>query len=195
MERFTNSILQSIQSENWFAALFLALALPDICGALENPSKKVGERYKDWFNKYLRHEYDTDPNAILQSMIAQVPNVDIKSATTISKLIAKSQNALPFTAEDCYRLRCKCLHEGLTQTQTFEHIHFTVPHKQANVKIHKNIKNGNILQLSIDIFCSDVCEAVRKWEIDVINNQEIQGRIQNLIKIYQTDDREFPITN
>ena len=57
MRRFTNSIRKSITEENWFSALFLSLALPDICGSLENPEANVGDRYRDWFNRYLEPEY------------------------------------------------------------------------------------------------------------------------------------------
>ncbi len=34
MERFTRAIEKSIKSENWYAALTLALTIPDICGRL-----------------------------------------------------------------------------------------------------------------------------------------------------------------
>jgi hypothetical protein len=37
MDRFISSIRKSIEDENWFSALFLTLALTDICGALEKP--------------------------------------------------------------------------------------------------------------------------------------------------------------
>lgn len=57
MQRFTDSIKKSITDENWFSALFLSLALPDICGSLENPDAGVGDRYRDWFNRYLEPEY------------------------------------------------------------------------------------------------------------------------------------------
>ena len=58
MERFATSIESSLNSQNWFAALFMALALPDICAALEEPNRPVGERYKDWFKRYLQPAYD-----------------------------------------------------------------------------------------------------------------------------------------
>ncbi|MDI7502387.1 hypothetical protein [Cronobacter dublinensis] len=57
MQRFVESIRRSIQTENWLAAIFMALAMPDICGALENPAAKVGARYSDWFTRYLAEKY------------------------------------------------------------------------------------------------------------------------------------------
>ena len=57
MERFTNAIRKAIENENWFAGLFLALCLPDICGSLETPNESVGERYKRWFSDNLAPKY------------------------------------------------------------------------------------------------------------------------------------------
>lgn len=59
MNRFTNAIRKAIQNENWFAGLFLALCMPDICGSLEEPNTSVGQRYKNWFNSYLFQKYSS----------------------------------------------------------------------------------------------------------------------------------------
>lgn len=58
MERFTNAIRGAIKNKNWFAGLFLALCLPDICGSLDYPyEQKTKKRYTDWFNKNLATKY------------------------------------------------------------------------------------------------------------------------------------------
>src|SRR5574341_240679 len=42
----------------YYAALFPALALPDICGALEAPDGiATGSRYEDWFDRNLGSQY------------------------------------------------------------------------------------------------------------------------------------------
>lgn len=57
MQQFTDSVRKSIVDGNWFSGLFLALCLPDICGALETPKEKVEVRYKRWFNANLAKQY------------------------------------------------------------------------------------------------------------------------------------------
>lgn len=58
MQEFTNSIRKSISDKNWFAALFLALCMPDICAVIETPNNNnVGERYKRWFTENLAPTY------------------------------------------------------------------------------------------------------------------------------------------
>ncbi len=109
------SVKQAISNKNWFAALFLSLTLPDICGVMENPNKRNGDRYRCWYNKYLLQKYNN------------------------------------FTADDCWRLRNACLHDGSDNdtNMAFERVHFVEP--KGNMVIHNNILN-NVLQLQIDIF-------------------------------------------
>ena len=88
MKELLDAIQSALKSQNWYAAIFLALALPDICGKLENPeSMKSEERYKTWFNKYLSKIYCNHVGA------DQTEHVFL-------------------TGEDLFALRCACLHEG-----------------------------------------------------------------------------------
>ncbi len=57
MEELLNSIEKSLESKNWYAALVVALILPDICGKIDNPNKCSRERYEIWFDKYMRKYY------------------------------------------------------------------------------------------------------------------------------------------
>lgn len=45
-----------------------------------------------------------------------------------------------------------------------------------------NIVNGD-LQLQIDIFCEDVCQAVELWAENNKENADIQKRINELIEV------------
>lgn len=50
---YVNDIRCSLKNKCYFAALSLALTLPDICGMAEFPDKSVTERYIEWYDKYL----------------------------------------------------------------------------------------------------------------------------------------------
>ncbi len=55
MKRFTNAGRKSIAEDNLYAALTLALIIPDICGSLEDPGPgKSQKRYEAWFKKMGR---------------------------------------------------------------------------------------------------------------------------------------------
>lgn len=194
MQRFTTSIEASLVTRNWLAALFLALALPDICAAIEAPERPVGERYKDWFQRYLRASYNPS------NMFEMLEAVDTSASERMtSDLIAslKDQPASPsvaFTSEDCYRLRCKCLHQGLPERMGEDRIHFTVPDPSGRMRVHRNVING-VMQLSIDEFCKDVANATLRWWQEIQSNQEAVTRAEGLIKIYGLDAAELPIVD
>lgn len=50
---YVEDIKYSLENKCYFAALSLALMLPDICGIAEFPDKSVAERYMGWYDKYL----------------------------------------------------------------------------------------------------------------------------------------------
>ena len=161
MEQFTNSIRLSLHASNWYGALFMALSMPDICGALENPKAGSGARYRKWFNEHLKPLYD------LETM----------------------PEALRFNGADCYSFRCSCLHSGMnheTKDRTRKFI-FTPPPGGASF-IHRNSVNG-CLQLQIDIFCGDVANQVDRWKEAQNANQDVQLRISELLQIHWPDGR------
>jgi hypothetical protein len=194
MQRFTTSIEGSLSTRNWFAALFLALALPDICAALEQPARPVGERYKDWFQRYLRAAYD--PSTTFEFLEATNPQVLLRMPPLAVESMKTSRplEAVAFTAEDCYRLRCKCLHQGFPERMQADRVHFTAPDPNSQLNVHRNSFNG-ILRLSIDQFCRDVSAAALKWWGDVQGDADVVARAQELIKVYALDATELPIVS
>ncbi|WP_166110979.1 hypothetical protein [Pseudoalteromonas sp. Z9A5] len=186
MDRFVSSIRKSIEDENWFSALFLALALPDICGALEKPPTgkrgEVGERYRNWFNKYLKVKYD--PENLFELVMSRNPDAITRmDETGIESLKSMPANeGCSFTGSDCYKFRCKGLHQGLLEKEHKEAFIFITPPPNGNI-IHGNSING-VYQLQIDVFCKDVCLAVEDWVADVKENLDVCDRIDELMNIH-----------
>lgn len=157
MQRFIKSIDASLASENWLAALFMALAMPDICRSLERPNIGKGETgkwYKDWVSRYIEEKY-----------------------------INARFEECKFYAHDFWLYRCSCLHAGIDPENKKRMIkfNFTPPPGRGN-QVHLNHMNGK-LQLQIDIFCHDMIDAVNKWCEDNKDEQEINKRIDELINI------------
>lgn len=156
MKQFVDAVRQAVSEGNWFGALFMALALPDICGSIETPEAKSKERYTRWFKQYLGRKYPSEY----------------------------------FSPEDCYYLRCACLHQGIGKDQgnktSFEGaIHFITPRR--NVIVHLN-KQGNALQMQVDIFCNDICEAVEEWLAGAQKDQAMSDRLKTLLNIHEHRD-------
>lgn len=53
MKEIINSVQKAITNKNWYAALFVSLTLPDICGKIEDPNKNLPNRYVEWFKQYM----------------------------------------------------------------------------------------------------------------------------------------------
>ena len=44
MRHFISAVNKSLENENWYAALFIALTLPDICGKIQYPYLNSSEK-------------------------------------------------------------------------------------------------------------------------------------------------------
>ena len=51
--RIIDEIEKALSHDLYFAALNLALTLPDICGKAEYPDLRTGERYKKWYDEIV----------------------------------------------------------------------------------------------------------------------------------------------
>ncbi len=88
MENLIEAIRKSCETENWHAALYIALTMPDICAGIENPgTTSKGVRYKAWFDEYLRQAFVGNGSFCF------------------------------LTADDCWALRNSLLHEGSDMLQ------------------------------------------------------------------------------
>ncbi|HHU0040342.1 TPA: hypothetical protein ACT9LS_003088 [Legionella pneumophila] len=67
------------------------------------------------------------------------------------------------SGEDCYHLRCAMLHQGKTthDRSGFQRVIFVEPSPRLII-LHNNIIN-NALNIDVQIFCSDLIEAAKKW--------------------------------
>ncbi len=130
MNNLLQSIGQSLNTGNYYAALAMALAIPDICGWIEDPNSTSKARYISWFERYLQSKY-------------------VRQAT------ANMPEHTFLTSSDCYALRCAFLHEGRENIseqrarQVLESFQFVVP--PSGWTVHKN-KVNNALQLQVDIY-------------------------------------------
>ncbi|AIF51988.1 hypothetical protein [Pelosinus sp. UFO1] len=160
---FVDAVRKSINEQNWYAALALALALPDMCSKLESPNLlNTGMRYKNWYNKYMLLKYTR-------------------------KIGANETTHVFLNADDFYALRCSYLHQGSQDItgqkarKILEDFNFVAPHGRGTIHLNKL---NNTLQLQVDIFCEDICVAIERWINDVLdNNDKIKERAELLLTI------------
>ena len=163
MRHLTDAVRRAVADSNWYAALALSLALPDICGRLERPAEGSKARYVSWCNTYLTPKY--------------------------THMIGPSREEHVFLhGEDCYALRCAVLHEGVDDIinqlarKTLDSFLFVAPPPGGGM-IHCNQSNSK-LQLQVDIFCEDICAGVDDWTQAVPPvNKDVRSAMALLMKI------------
>ena len=160
MDRFATAIKKSLEVNNWYSALYLALTMPDICARLESENGKTsGQKYASWFDRYMLHKYQSNMGA------NRAPHIFL-------------------SGNDCYALRCAILHEGAADItmqrcrEALDRFHFTVVGSHCN-QFH------SVLQLDVPVFCSDICESIESWLIDFSRDHpDKQNRLLELLTIH-----------
>jgi hypothetical protein len=155
MAPFVYAVGDAVAQKNWYAALALALTLPDICADLENPTGISKKPYIRWWNTYRQPRY-TDY----------------------------------LSGDDCYLFRCAFLHRGRSDITVQEARRvisgFRFVYRDPNGLLlpHCNRINNVLLQLRVDLFCTDICAGVERWEQKKLSEDpEIQKRAKEMLVV------------
>lgn len=125
-----SEIQKALDCKLYQSALSLALTVPDICGQINYPHlKKTGERYKKWFDNYVKNDYIYNPEYS-------------------QDYTAFTDGKYYFDGAACYALRCAFLHSGDDKVEN------TV-FKGINDKeeINENTKIKYDFRLAVDTEC------------------------------------------
>jgi hypothetical protein len=161
------SLEKSLETKNWYAALMIALTLPDIAGKVDSPNGSSSGRYASWFDQYASDRYVTIIGATLEGyppMTKQFLN-----------------------GADCYALRCSFLHEGgstISHQRAQEVLDgFVFGFRTEPGESHCNLSKNNKLQLEVAIFCTDIVNGVKKWLAAIANDTQKQSAMRNFLQI------------
>jgi hypothetical protein len=156
VKKLIESVRSAIKSKNHYAALYTALALPDICCAIEYGTT-TARKYSDWWNKHAKYSgfLNGDDCYALRCAALHEGRDDITSQ--------RMKDAL-----DYYIFLTSGSHCTLF--------------KDHNV----NGKKSSFLQLNVEKFCEDICDTVDAWmfAIEKTNDPEIQKRMRSGIDIH-----------
>lgn len=149
MESVFNSIRQSLNTENYLAALALALTIPDICGKVEFPNEKVGDRYCEWYTNYVDNAYNFPPPKCNPDDLPIPPR---------------------FSASDCYQLRCAILHSWSIDMD-FDKVNFDLFKLYKNTSVVSGVRweqgkpqtAKSYIYLDITRFCQTMCDVAEEY--------------------------------
>lgn len=163
MDHLVNAVRAAVQQRNYYAALTVALVLPEVCGRLAHPGMKSKARFIAWWQAHMvpSHTMDIGP--------AKQPHVFL-------------------SAEDAYAFRCAALHEASDEISTVDEVRlnkFDFVVAPPGMVVHMN-QFEQRLQLQVDVFCEEICCAVEQWLAEhgetpaVVSAMEKHMRIQTI---------------
>lgn len=157
MQHLVDAVRESLQQKNWYAAVAVALTLPDICGKLQQPSAGSQARYVDWCTTYLTPKYTSSDHVFLSG----------KDAYALRCAV------LHEGSDDVVNQRA---HEAL------EKFRLTRPSETGGLNSHNN-QYGSLLQLQVPDFCEDICAGVESWLADTAADAAIATKLASMMKI------------
>ena len=171
MRRFTDAGRRAISGDNLYAALILALIIPDICGSIADPGPgKTRSRYIRWFRRWAEPKFTS-----------RAPSSAHPHHVFIS-------------AEDCYQIRCSLIHSGSSEIEPNQrNILATFMFCDRSVGSHMNwfegntingVRQPNFLQVKVDLFSAEMFSAADEWDEAVAQDPDIQAEKEKLLVIH-----------
>jgi len=174
---FVEAMEQAVEQRNWYAALALALTIPDMSARAEKGAKPNGKDYAVWFDRWVAPRYTSSETTIDTEIQAKF-EARRAAATTLREHFAARrwfilQNAVGkreagfLCGDDAYALRCAYLHSGsddITDQRArkiLERFLLTAPRGRSF--LHNNKFGEGLLQIRVDQYCCDVAKGVRDW--------------------------------
>ena len=147
-----------LRSSNWYAALIVALSLPDIAGWIDDPMQSSRSRYSDWFERFVCPYY--------------------------TGWIDGAEHVI-LSGDDCFALRCSLLQEErdiiLPQgaCDALARFQFIAP-QQHDQLVHCT-QVDNKVRLQVDVFCRDICKGIAVWLASIPRSDtDRRGRLAGL---------------
>lgn len=165
MQSLIAAVNQCCSQQNWYAALYMALTMPDICAKLEDPdSKESGKRYRAWFDIYLKPTYKSPFHG---------PDFHF------------------LNAGDLWALRCSLLHEGTDEISHQRSREVLRKFKFTTQGMHCGQMN-DVLVLNVSTFCAEMIAAVELWLSVKQGDPKIRERVSEMAVIEQQGFSPIP---
>lgn len=159
MEKIIKSAYDALHNDNQYAALIVALVIPDICAALEN-GKTTGSKYASWFEnnlpEYIGYLSGKDCYALRCAILHQgTDDISGQEIKEVLDYVIFMEPKVP-------------VHRFVAK----------------NVVLNDQPPKS-FLQLNISMFIVDICKAAEKWLKTTSGNKEIRRRLREAIEIHK----------
>lgn len=163
MKEYIRQLQKAYQDELYYFVLSGCMILIDTCAGLNAQNGETSKtKFQEWFTKYLSQYNENN----------------------------KFDGAIRFSAEECYKFRCRILHQSLsridTHSQEHQHKNGIIAFSIGSATIHCCNFEG-VYFLDIGRFMEDVINAVERWIDDTFEESYVQDNLNQMIKITMED--------
>lgn len=148
IDRIISDCEKALDHDLYFAALNLALTLPDICAKAKYPNEKNNKkRYVDWYEEYLG-QYEKGPR------------------------FSDEKDDMPYqSGEVIYSLRCSMLHQGTPNVEESKCnitkfvliVEKKKPHNIYSCDVRQMSDNERELSLNVRTLCWKICAVAKNY--------------------------------
>lgn len=103
INKLIDEINIALNNDLYLTALTATLTLPDVCGKVEFPSLKTGERYKQWYAKYVSDgNLPADMVYALRCSLLHEGNANIKAKNQVHFDLITNRFTQPLGIDFCF---------------------------------------------------------------------------------------------
>ncbi|MBD9642911.1 hypothetical protein IB231_04620 [Pantoea sp. PNT02] len=173
MKEIIEAIKKSLADENYQAALFISLSVPDICGQIQDPQIGNGAGARKWFDEYMAFKYC--PASLYDSMQVNNPNSIAKKSPEEIQHLKSLPATVTFTSTQYWDLRNAFLHNA---SVVGKKLTFHLTHSTSHMNVIEDA-----LQLSAKTLCEDICKGLEKWVADMAADPVVSARITQTAEV------------
>jgi len=141
------------ETGDYYLALFGALAVPSICGALESPDgEDTADRYAGWFDQYIGPKYRVGP-----------------------------RHEPSLSGRQCYKFRCAMLHQGRMTHADLGYARILFIEPGSGFIAHNNVIN-DALNLDVQRFCQDMIDGTLQWLSAVEGTEPYETNLKQAVQ-------------
>lgn len=207
MRHIIDSARAALRDENWYAALVVALTLPDACIACEGVTGH-GERYNQFFDRYLSEVYTVErfDEALTKAAIDAAINLnnapldfDVRAdlgekarSALQARIDAPKVQSRQMTGPDLFGFRCGVLHDGtfsVTPKEGRTISAFVLVAPSDGSYVHGNLFDDR-MQIQVDVLCNQLCDAAERWLAEEAIKPEVAARMSSVL--FEIHDLQAP---
>jgi hypothetical protein len=180
MHAITAQIEAALEARLHFLAIFVAVAIPDICAAMESQDGITNRtKYKAWYRQWLGDAFPFLSDGQMYSLRCGI----VHEGRAVHEGLAARAVSTTGTA-------------SIGSLQSYTRVLFTIPTDPVTVvaegaAIHFTSSGESVYLQDAELFCRGVITAANQWSAEKTDNQTVQRHMVDLFRFRPEGYRDW----